>query len=288
MCGIIAIIVKDPTRFDAWSKKAPKLVKLMTHRGPDAEGLETHNNIILGHRRLAIIDLSDAGIQPMASDDRRFFIILNGEIYNYLEIREELVEKGITFRSESDTEVLLKGYIHFGKEIFNKINGMFSFIILDTEKEEVLVARDRFGIKPLYYSNINGDIIISSEIRPIVEMLDDLQPDYSTIYDLAVFTSIDHSDRTFFQGIHRFPAGHYLALTQKNNYESLNFEKYWDLLVEIKKIRKNPNFKKRNFEEHQRRAFRLPLFLVHLFPDRLEVFLGEVLVLLLWLLLPCQ
>ncbi|NHJ40558.1 MAG: asparagine synthase (glutamine-hydrolyzing), partial [Asgard group archaeon] len=250
MCGILAIVVNNQTHMDDWLKKAPKLVQKMAHRGPDAERIKTYKNIILGHRRLAIIDLSDAGIQPLSSDDGRFVIILNGEIYNYIEIREELLKIGENFQTETDTEVLLKAYKHYGKEVFNKINGMFSFIILDNEKEELLIARDRFGIKPLYYSFVNGDLIFSSEIRPILDIKGDIKPNYSMIYDLAVFTSIDHSDKTFFQKINRFPAGHYLLLTPKNISESIHFTKYWDLTSEIRKIRNDSNFTKRKLDEH--------------------------------------
>ncbi|NHJ48131.1 MAG: asparagine synthase (glutamine-hydrolyzing) [Asgard group archaeon] len=250
MCGILAVIVYNKKQLDNWIKKAPMLVKKLAHRGPDAERIEPYKNIILGHRRLAIIDLSDDGIQPLSVDDGKFIIIFNGEIYNYLEIREDLKKIGETFQTDTDTEVLLKAYKHYGFEFLSKINGMFSFIILDNEKEELIVVRDRFGIKPLYYSYIDGDLIFSSEIRPIAEMKNELKPDYSTIYDLAVFTSIDHSDRTFFHDIHRFPAGHYLKIQLNENKNSLQFERYWDLIAEIKTIRKNQEFKKRKLEDH--------------------------------------
>ncbi|TET30710.1 MAG: asparagine synthase (glutamine-hydrolyzing) [Candidatus Heimdallarchaeota archaeon] len=251
MCGILAIVINNPSKTEAWLKRSSQLVKLMAHRGPDAEKIELYKNVILGHRRLSIIDLSNAGIQPMVSDDGRFTLILNGEIYNYIELREELRKLGETFRSETDTEVLMKAYKHYGLDFFSKINGMFSFIIWDNQKEELLVARDRFGIKPLYYSFIDGDLIISSEIKPIIAVKENIKPDFATIYDFVLYTSLDHSNRTFFDDIYRFPSGHYSIITKKNNKNPLQFNRYWDLVEEIKKHRSDSEFKSKKFKEHK-------------------------------------
>jgi asparagine synthase (glutamine-hydrolysing) len=264
MCGIFAIVINNLSKKDDWIKLSSALAKKMAHRGPDAEKVECYNNIILGHRRLAIIDLSDAGIQPLKTEDGRFAIILNGEIYNYIELREELIELGETFSTETDTEVLVKAYKHFGVNFFSKINGMFSFIIWDNEKEELLVARDRFGIKPLYYSYINGDLIISSEIRPILEVMGNANPNFSTIHDFAVYTSIEHSNETFFEGINSFPSGSYAIVTKQNKREPLKIQQYWNLLAEVKQLRANSEFRKRNFELHTAKVQQLFLDAVKL------------------------
>ncbi|NHK32595.1 MAG: asparagine synthase (glutamine-hydrolyzing) [Asgard group archaeon] len=250
MCGILAILVNDLTKKDYWKEKSSILVKKMSHRGPDAEKIEVYDYVILAHRRLSIIDLSDAGIQPLKTEDGRFAIILNGEIYNYIELREELKKLGETFSTETDTEVLLKAYRHYGIDILSKINGMFSFIIWDNEKEELLIVRDRFGIKPLYYSYIGDDLIISSEIKPILDVKENIKPNFSIIHDYSVYTSIDHSYETFFNDINSFPSGCYAKITKFNKTEPLQINQYWDLLTVIKRLRANPDFKKRTFEQH--------------------------------------
>jgi asparagine synthase (glutamine-hydrolysing) len=151
MCGITGI----------WSYNQPDIsdvemdifTDILSHRGPDGRGTyhDQECNLRLGHRRLAILDLSDAGHQPMSSADGRFWIVYNGEIYNYLELKEELEALGYTFTSHSDTEVLLASYIQWGEECQLRFNGMWAFAIWDTHTRTLFLSRDRFGIKPLYY-----------------------------------------------------------------------------------------------------------------------------------------
>ena len=154
MCGITGII-----NFDLEPTSAT-LLKQMTdaikHRGPDGEGHFIWNNVGLGHRRLAIIDLSQAGNQPMQSQCQRFIITYNGEIYNYKQIRKELKSKGYQFKSNTDTEVVLYSYVEWGDSCVKKFNGMFAFAILDKQNKNLFLARDRYGIKPLYYA-FNGN-----------------------------------------------------------------------------------------------------------------------------------
>jgi asparagine synthase (glutamine-hydrolysing) len=148
MCGIAGIV-----RFD--SRTSAEEVRSMTdaliHRGPDGEGVWINDaeNVGLGHRRLAIIDLSTLGHQPMISNDQRYVITFNGEIYNYIELREKLIKEGHVFRTENDTEVLLKLYQIKGSACLHELDGMFAFAVWDNQKEELFCARDRFGEKPL-------------------------------------------------------------------------------------------------------------------------------------------
>lgn len=139
------------------------------HRGPDSSGLFVESNICLGHVRLSIQDLSEQGAQPFYSDDRRFVIIYNGEIYNHQELKNELVDLGYYFNSTSDTETVLKAYIHWGVKAFSKLNGIFAFSIYDREKKKLVIVRDRFGIKPLYYQKEGNQLIFSSELKGVKE-----------------------------------------------------------------------------------------------------------------------
>jgi asparagine synthase (glutamine-hydrolysing) len=145
------------------------VIDSVTHRGPDRRGWNEFTSpqgpVVMAHRRLAIVDLSDDGHQPMASEDGRYWVTYNGEIYNYLEIREELKEAGYTFKTQTDTEVLLKSYLHWGPDCPNKFNGMFAFVIWDDKEKKVFAARDRFGVKPLYYYQHGDKIAFSSEIK---------------------------------------------------------------------------------------------------------------------------
>ena len=230
MCGILAVVS---------NKKTLEIVALLeknigylNHRGPDAERIKTYGKIVLGHKRLSIIDLSDAGIQPMESDDKELIIVLNGEIYNYIELKEELIANGIQFKTNTDTEVLLKGFQQYGAKILEKINGMFVFLIWNSRNEELFIARDRFGIKPLYYSEFNGNIVFCSEIYPIMKITNNNSPNHDLIYDYLVKANVDHTDQTFVNEIKRFPAGYYGTLKEG----LFQFNQYWNLSIEVKKL----------------------------------------------------
>jgi asparagine synthase (glutamine-hydrolysing) len=149
MCGIVGVVDLEGRAV------SPALVKRMTdtiaHRGPDGEGQYVDPPIGLGHRRLAIIDLSDAGSQPMADTESQIFIIYNGEVYNFPELRKELEARGHRFRSATDTEVVLNAYKEWGESCVTRFNGMFAFAVWDTQKQKLTLARDRYGVKPLYY-----------------------------------------------------------------------------------------------------------------------------------------
>jgi asparagine synthase (glutamine-hydrolysing) len=139
----------------------------LSHRGPDAGDVKVFGNVALGHRRLSIIDLSSKANQPMSTEDERYYIVYNGEVYNFLELREELKEIGVEFRTNSDTEVILKAFVIYGYDCFNKFNGMFAITIYDNETKQMHLARDRFGIKPLYYFQDDFKFAFGSEIKAI-------------------------------------------------------------------------------------------------------------------------
>ncbi len=251
MCGIIAYLTnskKNPYRKEDFQKILDK----MNHRGPDAQGIYLDDKIILGHKRLSIIDLSEAGNQPLYSRDGNYIIIYNGEIYNYLEIKKELKEKfeDIQFHTNTDTEILLLGYIKYGPKILKKVNGMFSFVIYDKNNSELFIARDRFGIKPLYYVKYNNELIFCSEIKPILKIIKNYTFNKKLIFDYIALNRVDHLDLTFFNEIRRFPAGYYLKIKLTNGLNRLKFIKWWDLNLEIKKLKNSIIFKERNLKEH--------------------------------------
>src|ERR1035437_8903568 len=190
MCGICGII-----RFDKQIvQEAPirKMMQLMKHRGPDDEGVFLVDNVGLGFVRLSIIDLSSAGHQPKISKDGRYVVVFNGEIYNYIELRNELVKEGVLFETQTDTEVLLNAYIHWGEDCLHRFNGMWSFAIYDRQKKSIFIARDRFGIKPLYYLQTADYFAFCSEIPPLVALPDHTRkPDYQSIFDFLVFNRTD-------------------------------------------------------------------------------------------------
>jgi len=211
MCGICGIINFDnkPVR----ESPLREMMLIMKHRGPDDEGVYIKDNIGLGFVRLSILDLSAAGHQPMFSSDKRYAILLNGEIFNYIELREELKSKGYLFRSGSDTEVLLSSYIEWGESCLDKFNGMFAFAILDTLTNNLFAARDRFGIKPFYYYFDQHQFLFASDIPPILKILNHKrEPDKSIIFDYLAFNRTNHSEKTFFKDIQKLQHGHTLSV----------------------------------------------------------------------------
>lgn len=188
------------------------MVRAQGHRGPDGEGMYVSSDRIagLGQNRLAIIDLSDAASQPMFNSSKNLVIVLNGEIYNYLELRREL-ESEYVFRTKSDTEVLLAGYQKWGRSCLDRLIGMFAFIIWDVREKRVFAARDRFGVKPLnYHQKTDGTLLIASEIKAFQAAGVPLIPDETTWATYLALGQYDHSDRTFWQKIQSLPPGHFL------------------------------------------------------------------------------
>lgn len=182
----------------------------------------------------------------MHSADGRYVGVFNGEIYNYREIRKELEQENVVFRTESDTEVLIECFARLGPKALDKFTGMFAFAIWDRETETLFVARDRFGIKPLYYHDNANYMIFASEMKAIIPLLTELKPRDEAVYDYLAYGRVDHLDETFFQGIKRFPAAHYGQLST----DSFTIARWYDLDEEICKLQKDPEFTERTCSEH--------------------------------------
>ena len=224
------------------------MMQTLKHRGPDDEGTYMCDNVGLGHVRLSILDLSSSGHQPMHDESGRYTIILNGEIYNYIELKAQLEEKGIVFFSNSDTEVLLKGYIHYGKAILNQLNGMFAFAIYDSEQKELFLVRDRFGVKPLYYYCSEKEFIFASEIPAILNVYGkDNRANESAIFDYLAFNRTDQTEDTFFEDIKRVQHGHYITIKNGKVSDSC----WYDLRKQVqgKTIQSNENDFRRLLED---------------------------------------
>ncbi len=203
------------------------MTSLLSHRGPDGEGFYSDGTVSLGHRRLSIIDLSASGKQPMSNEDGTIWITFNGEIYNFQELRKELEKRGHTFSSNTDTEVIVHGYEEWGETVVQKLNGMFAFAICDTNKKTLFVARDRLGVKPLYYYWNGERFIFASEIKSI--LADTGVPRKLNQNALRHYLNLRYipGNETLFEAITVLPPGYTLTLQGKN----LQQKQYWDLPV---------------------------------------------------------
>lgn len=225
MCGFTAFFSLSKS-FEGIQTRIIQAARLIEHRGPDDEAFYFSPEYCAGFRRLSIIDLTDAGRQPMADPSKRFWIVFNGEIYNYKEIRQELVALGHRFKTNSDTEVLLTAFVQWGSHCVPKLNGMFAFLIWDSLNKTLFGARDRFGEKPLFYAHTKNGIAWSSEIKGLAPLLDHpIQPNDQILSDYLVEGKIDHSNNTFFDGVFSFPASHQFTL--QNGH--LQITPYWTL-----------------------------------------------------------
>ncbi len=223
MCGLSGVY-----RYGRAGKPDVDLVgrmnALQKHRGPDDSGLFADQNCVLGHRRLAIIDLSRDGRQPFRSEDGRYRMIYNGEIYNYVELRKELAGLGWQFTTRTDTEVLLNAYRQYGAGCLDRLNGMFAFAVYDTLHGSLFLARDRFGIKPLYYSKLDGALYFASEIKALLAIPGlNRTVNRQSLFDYLVFNRTDVFDETFFEGIKRLPQGHYAV----HDADGLRLTQWW-------------------------------------------------------------
>tara|TARA_Y100000022_G_C13246025_1_gene374847 strand:- start:21 stop:1898 length:1878 start_codon:yes stop_codon:yes gene_type:complete len=224
MCGIAGLININ------FEKVSPKILEKMNnsirHRGPDGKGLWIEDNIGIGHRRLAIIDRSSSAKQPMISSDGRYILSYNGEIYNYIEIRSLLEKAGFNFKSKSDTEVVLYALIYWGNKAFIKFNGMFALALWDRKTKKLLLARDRYGIKPLYYGIQNQQFYFGSEQKVITSNpIFSKKLNKSALLEYFTFQNI-FSNQTFFKDIFLLSAGSYIEYKYKQN--SLKEYEYWD------------------------------------------------------------
>lgn len=206
MCGIAGIV---GPRAGFQEELIAAMCRVQAHRGPDGDGFFSEDGVMLGHRRLAILDLSPGGRQPMTTPDGRYTIVYNGELYNYLELRERLGGRA-QFRTDSDTEVVLEAYAHWGTACLNEFVGMFAFAIWDGMERLLFCARDRFGIKPFYYTRVGEDFIFASEIKGLLQTRVPRRPDLGTIADYLRWNYYEHTSRTFFEGIEALAVGYYL------------------------------------------------------------------------------
>ncbi len=248
MCGITGFV--SDKEIDL--KNFYKSHLLIKHRGPDDEGfvLFDDNNpfhckgddtiehfqslphirsfnkarTVLGHRRLSIIDLSHYGHQPMSDESSRYFIVYNGEIFNYVELRKELEKHNYRFNTRNDTEVVLKAYMHWKEEAFNKFNGMWALAIYDKKKNKLILSRDRFGIKPLYYAYIYGTLYFASEIKFIKSFVNyGFKINKNSVKAYIESCLINYSEETFWENIYELEPGHYLTYQESN----IKIKKYW-------------------------------------------------------------
>lgn len=234
MCGLAGLIgVGDETYLE-------RMMKALAHRGPDGEGKLWIPELRagLGHRRLAIIDLSPQASQPMADESQQIWIVYNGEIFNYRELRQELKARGYHFKTESDTEVIINAYKEWGENSLNKLNGMFAFGIIDRRQRRLLAARDRLGVKPFYYWQNGSSLIFASEIKAFkAAKLFPLEPDYEVLRNPSRYQVSPH---TGFRQIKKLPAGHYLVFQDGQ----LSLRKYWDILPREEDLPENEAIEK--------------------------------------------
>jgi asparagine synthase (glutamine-hydrolysing) len=235
MCGIAGFLHNDHERA-ADHSVIKKMTDSILYRGPDGEGFYIHKNLALGHRRLSIIDLS-TGDQPMFSDDRSISIVFNGEIYNYIELREELLKLGHCFKTTSDTEVIIRSYLEWGIDCQNKFNGMWAFALWDSNKQQLLLSRDRIGEKPLHYAVFDDTLIFGSEIKSIFAYG---IPKVPNLEFLEIYLSLGYipAPFTFYQDVKKLKAGYCLIICGKEIKE----HQYWDL----PEIDENNMFKNKN------------------------------------------
>ena len=226
MCGISGIfnLNGEPV--------SPVLLRRMTdaiaHRGPDGEGFYINKSVGFGHRRLAIIDTSPAGHQPMITSDERFVLTYNGEIYNFQELRLRLESLGHQFRSKTDTEVVLHAYVEWGEECVKYFNGMFAFAIWDNTRQELFLARDRYGIKPFYYTFVGQTFLFASEQKAILTNPDTQREiDLEAVVEYFTFQNI-FADKTLLKSINIFPAGCIAKIAMKSPVCELAPSSYWD------------------------------------------------------------
>lgn len=223
MCGIYGII-RPYERVNEYELQL--MGERLNHRGPDAEGIYLDGQVGLGHKRLSIIDVSN-GKQPMTNEDETVWIVFNGCIYNFLELRQELLQKGHKIRTYSDTEVIIHAYEEYGKDCVNRFNGMFSFVIWDKRKGKIFAARDRFGIKPFYYSTENDQFVFASEIKSILALTPSLREvNRNGLKDYLVF-QYTLADKTLFKGIKKLQPGHCMMIDVQSPLR-MEMEQYWD------------------------------------------------------------
>ena len=228
MCGFVGFTGYIENNREIINKMMDRII----HRGPDMAGDYCGDGITLGFRRLSIIDLSEACRQPMTTEDGRYTLVFNGEIYNFMEIRSDLEQKGWSFRGNGDGEVLLKAYAEYGEKVMDLIRGMFAFVIWDEKEKTIFGARDFFGIKPFYYSDIGGELLFGSEIKSFLDF-----PKFEKKVNrkaLLPYLTFQYSsqDETFFEGVFKLPPAH--CFRWKDG--KMEIRRYWDVDFSEKRV----------------------------------------------------
>ena len=237
MCGLAGLF--GSLGIERTRESVERMLQVQSHRGPDSSGVwcgtVSGMHIGLGLRRLKILDLSDAADQPMLSDDGRFVLVFNGEIYNYIELRHELAAAGARFRTDGDTEVLLRALILWGPAALDRLNGMWALALLDCLHGEILLSRDRFGVKPLYTYTDERGLFVSSEIKAILEVADRSFSIKASTANAYLSQSVLCASRaTFFSEIEEFPAGHFATVSVKDlRKKSLDTQRYWTIPTQL-------------------------------------------------------
>ncbi|MBQ8297961.1 MAG: asparagine synthase (glutamine-hydrolyzing) [Ruminococcus sp.] len=221
MCGIVGFTNK----INDSNRVIGEMMDRIKHRGPDAEGKYVDEDIALGHRRLSIIDVSSQGDQPLFNEDGTVVLVFNGEIYNFQGIRERLIEAGHRFRTKTDSEVLIHGYEEYGTKLLDMLRGMFSFVIWDKNKKELFGARDFFGIKPLYYAQMNDTFMFGSEIKSFLAHPHFKKELNTSVLENYLTFQYSPTQETFFKGVYKLPPAHYFIYKDGK----LKTERFWDV-----------------------------------------------------------
>jgi len=237
MCGIVGILSLRDTPIN--KIEVENFRNSLHHRGPDGQGtfISDDHKIGLGHTRLSIIDVSDNSSQPMSYDNGRYHITYNGEIYNFLDLKQELEQKGYKFKSSGDVEVILASYKYWGEKCNLKFNGMWSFAIWDSKKKELFVSRDRFGVKPLYYMSNEKLFFFASELKSFMHLEKKNRPNFDNNYLIYLSQSFSNqsyltSKNTFLKNVFELPPGHQLKINYNKN---IKVEKWWSTLDHLEK-----------------------------------------------------
>jgi asparagine synthase (glutamine-hydrolysing) len=225
MCGIAGLITRAGAEVPL--EVIQQMTDAVSHRGPDGQGVWRQGQVAFGHRRLSIIDLSELGKQPMADEQTGCVVTYNGEIYNYLELKAELMGLGHQFKSGSDTEVLLKAYEQWGPSCVRRFNGMWAFAIFDPKRQIVFCSRDRFGVKPFYFAETPAGFGFGSEIRQLLPLLDKRQADLRVVMNFLVLRIAEDIENSFFAGVRKLPGGHNLTFDLASH--SYRIERYYTL-----------------------------------------------------------
>lgn len=229
MCGIVGICRRTPLEKERFTREIEKMSNTLTHRGPDGEGtwISPDGKVGFGHKRLSIIDLSDAGLQPMSNPEGSIWVTYNGEIYNHREIRRELESKGYVYRSHTDTETIIYAYQEWGMDCLHRFNGMFAIGLWDNRIKKLFLIRDRVGIKPVHYYYSGNVLLFASEVKALIPIISSVDISKEALYHFLSFGSTP-APFTLFENILKIPAGHYLSYDLNNRPEVIE---WWNPLA---------------------------------------------------------